>query len=193
MSDETFKLLDRDGRFMAKPIEWAIEKEKADSKSVGVRVTFAIGDTPGTAQYVDGQWQPWEEYEKHVINGRWYPIKKDGTVNQMAIEQLVRALGWNGNLAWFKNPPMPETELVQITVKTETYTGNDGSQKSGRKATWMDPKDYVPTFGGASDDDVDSLQGRYGSLLKAAASSIKEKDKKAAMGGQQKKAAPPAA
>lgn len=165
---ETSQILDRDGIFKAKVTDWAIEK-KDDAKSIGVRIGFLI-----TAQYENGEWTSWEDYMPHTIRGWWYPIRKNGQTNASAVEQMVRSMNWNGDLRWFKEAPLDDI-LVQITVKTESFTGNDGQTRSSRKATWMNPADWEPTGGGASDEDIDKLQSQFGSLLKAAASAAKPK------------------
>jgi hypothetical protein len=147
--------LDRDGIFKAIPQSWAIRKND-QTQSVGISIEFLI-----TAQLEGSEWTPWAGYADHSVWGTFYVVKKDGTVNQSAVEQLAQSLGWNGDLRAITLGP-PATE-VQITVKEEIYDG-----KSRLKATWINPGDYSPQPSGASQEDMTKLQTRYGSLLRAA-------------------------
>jgi hypothetical protein len=148
--------LDREGIFKAKPFAWNVRASK-DTKSVGVNVGFIID-----AQLDGDEWTSWADFEVHTVWGAWYPIGKTGQVVQAHIDQLAKALGWNGDLTSIKGDP--PSVVVQLTVKDEPYNG-----QSRIKATWMEPEDFVPTGGGASEEDVKKLQNQFGSLLRAAA------------------------
>lgn len=149
--------LDREGIFKAKPRAWSV-RTSANSQSVGVNLEFVVLEQLGD----DGSWVSWADADPHNVYGTFYVVKKDGKVNPTGVEQLVAALGWNGDLRSIVGAP-PDV-VVQITVKNEPYNGTDQF-----KATWMNPGDFVPGPGGASEGDVVKLQARFGSLLKAAA------------------------
>ncbi len=155
--------LDRSGTFKARPFDWSIQPS-ANSKSVAISIGFLI-----TAQYDGGEWQSWEDYEPHQTRGWWYVIGKEGKLNQTAVDQLVKSLGWNGDLRAIRETTPPDV-VVQVNVKANEYNG-----KTTYKAGWMNPEDYVPEFGGASDEDVTKLQAQFGSLLRAAAGAAKPK------------------
>lgn len=154
--------LDREGIFKAKPFDWSVQPSN-NSKSIAVSVGLLI-----TAQYLDGEWQSWEAYEPHQTRGWWYVIGKDGKCNTTAVDQLVKSMGWNGDLRSVRGAP-PDV-VVQVNVKANEYNG-----KTTYKAGWMNPEDYAPEFAGASEDDVDKLQVQYGSLLRAAAAAAAPK------------------
>lgn len=156
------RTLDRAGIFKAKPIKWDIQASES-TQSVAVFIELVI-----LAQYVDGAWASWDDYEQHTTRGWWYIVGKTGAVNQVAVDQLVSSLGWNGNLAFFKADP-PEV-IVQINVAEDTYNG-----KTSYKPTWMNHENYSPAPQGVSADSLAKLNAQFGSLLRAAAASTKKK------------------
>lgn len=156
-------MLDRDGIFKARPVEWSVQPSK-QTKAVAIYVGCTI-----TAQYEDGEWKSWEEYEPHSIGGWWYVIGKDGKVNTTAVEQLAKSLWWDGDLRTVAGDP-PDL-VVQLTVKSEPDLA--GNMK--RKAQWMNPEDFIPKMNGASEDDVAKLATQFGSLLRAAAAAAAPK------------------
>jgi len=151
--------LDRSGIFKARPFDWSVQPSNT-SKAVAISIGLLI-----TAQYKNGEWTSWEEYEPHQTRGWWYVVGKNGQVNTVAVEQLAKSLGWNGDLKAV-NGDVPDV-VVQVNVKASEYDG-----KTQYKAGWMNPEDFVPEPFGASDEDVSKLQVQFGSLLRAAASSV---------------------
>lgn len=150
--------LDREGIFKARPFTW--EVYRAESGAVGVSIGFEI-----TAKLSESyEWDDWSEYEAHHCYGTWWVVKKDGSINQGPVEQLAAGLGWKGDLMTVSKEPVPEV-IVQITVKEDTYNG-----KTRYRAAWMNPGEYAPTSSSTSPEDVQQLQARFGSLLRAAAS-----------------------
>ncbi len=150
------KNLDREGIFKARPISWSVLD--ADSGAVAVSLEFEI-----LAQWDgEGGWIDWAGYEMHRCFGSWWVVKKNGQINTGAAEQLAVSLGWDGDLrSVFGGPP---SRIVQVSVKAEEYDG-----RTRYRAGWMNPEDYVPQQAGASEEKVNELQSRYGSLLRAAA------------------------
>jgi hypothetical protein len=154
--------LDRPGIFRAKPFDWSIQPSK-ETKSVAISIGFLI-----EAQYENGEWTSWADYEPHTTRGWFYVVGKTGQPNQTAIDQLVKSLNWFGTLKEIQSPPPDVT--VQINVKANEYNG-----KTTFKVAWLNPGDYVPEAPGASDDDVSKLHLQFGSLLRAAAASARPK------------------
>ena len=176
------KQLAQTGIFKVRPTAWEIYA--AVSGAVSVSMTFLVLEELDEGNV----WASWDEFEDHQVYGSWWVIKKDGTVNTGAVDQLVECLGWNGNLTSVGGEP-PQ-KIVQITVKDETWEG-----VTRYKASWMNPEDFT---GGGGDYGVDeagakALQARFGSLLRAAAGSAKPKaePKKAAKKAPAKKKAGP--
>lgn len=153
--------LDRAGIFKARPLSWAV-RTFDNSQAVAVNMKFSI-----VAQLDGAEWVSWADCEEHVVYGSFFVIKKDGTINTQAVENLYAAIGWEGDLRQVAASPVPE-RIVQITVKAEEYQG-----KTQYKVAWINPEDYTPTPQGASEDDVSKLQARFGGLLRAAAAGAK--------------------
>lgn len=151
--------LDRAGIFMAKPLSWAVKTY--DSQSVAIEFEFKIlGEWNGEG------WNDWRDYDEYTVWGHYFVVKKDGSVNGATVEQLARSLGWDGDLNAVVNQEVPG-RAVQITVKQDIY-----KDTVRYKAGWMNHKDFVPSSQGADAETVGSLQGRFGSLLRAAAASV---------------------
>jgi len=154
------KRLEQEGIFKMKPLSWDIRE--AESGAVAVSMSFKVLE-----ELVDGKWESWATYEEHMVYGDWWVVKKDGTINEGAVEQLATSLGWDGNLASVTGTP-PE-KIVQVLVKPDTYEG-----VTRYKGSWMNPEDYTGGAPGAADPaTVKGLQTRFGSLLRAAAAGAK--------------------
>ena len=140
---------------------------------------------------LDGdKWLSWDEAGEYMFWGTWWVVKKDGTVNQSAVEQLKKCLGWNGDLDSIVDPA-PDT-IVQVSVKEETYEG-----VTRYKGSWMNPADHTGGGPGSLDPTKKKeLKARFGSLLRAAAASVEgvkkapEKPVEAKKGGPKPKGAP---
>lgn len=159
--------LDRAGIFKAVLREWDI-KAFSTSSSVAVSIGFTI-----TAELDGEQWADWSEYEEHSVFGDFFVLKKDGTVNQTTVDQLVAAIDWDGDLKCIAETPAPPAIEVQITVKSEEYKG-----KTYFKVAWINPVDFVPSAAsGASAEKVEEVNARFGSLLRAAAAGSTAKRK----------------
>ncbi len=106
--------LDRPGIFKARPLSWAVRT--AESGAVSISAEYLV-----LAQLDGTEWIDWSEAEEHTVFGDTYVVKRDGTVNTSGVEQLVAALGWNGDLRSVVGRP-PQV-VVQINVKDEEYQG----------------------------------------------------------------------
>lgn len=181
MSEEAIPL-DRAGNFQAKPVAWNIQTGKEGSKSVAIGITFIVA-----AQWEKDAWTSWAEYEPMTVRGYWYVIGKDGKVNQTAVKQLRKSMGWDGDLQAVAAGDPPGM-IVQLNVKANKY--ND---EITYRAEWMSPEGEVPGAFGASPEEVNALQSQFGSLLRAAASAIPAPAKAAppAAPAAAKAAAPP--
>lgn len=152
--------IDRTGIFKVRPLAWKVKTFEGKT-SVAVSIDFVV-----VAELHDDEWFDWSNFEEHHVAGDYWVVKKDGTPNVETIQQLANALGWNGSLADVVSKDPPKHVVVQVTIKDEVYNG-----KTYFKAGWMNPGDYVPTRGGgASTEQVQALEARFGSLLRAAAS-----------------------
>lgn len=168
--------LDRAGIFKARPFSWKV-KTFSNSSSVAIAIEFVV-----LAQLDGGEWQDWDGYAEHRVWGDFFVVKKDGKPNTTTVQQLAASIGWDGSL---KLPLQPPQRVVQITVKEEFY-----KEQTYYKAQWINPEDFVPTGGGASEEEVHQLDARFGSLLRAAAST-KAPPPKTEKASPPKQSAPP--
>jgi len=157
--------LSRPGIFKARPVAWSVKQ--FDSGSVAINMKFLV-----LAELDGKDWLSWSEYEEHHVYGDWFVVKKDGTINTDAVEQLVACIGWDASLGSIVGSP-PDV-VVQISVKPDEYRG-----ETRYKASWMNPEDFVPAPQGESPEEVRQLDARFGSLLRAAAGAAKAKPKAA--------------
>ena len=162
-------LVDRPGIFKAHPVRWAVQEAK-DSKAVWLWVDFGLDEF-----LQQSEWFSWAEYN-HNVYGKFFVIKKDGTVNTDTVDHLVESGLWSGDLAEVLGP-VPGIS-VQVTVKDEEYIGKDGQPRTSRAVAWIRPGDYSPKAPGLDEGGVQALVGRYGSLLRAAAAAAKAKKAK---------------
>lgn len=153
----TSRMLDRSGIFKARPVSWKV-KTFANSNSVAIAVEMSI-----VAQLEGQDWIDWRDFDEHRVWGDWFVVKKDGSPNIDAVQQLAVSLAWGGSLREIASNPPPDC-LVQVTVKEETYNG-----KTYFKGTWLNHGDFQPTPGGADENEVNALDAKFGSLLRAAA------------------------
>jgi len=170
-------LLNQPGTFKAMPMGWDISK-KDDSKSVAMVIQFHILEALGD----DNQWQDWREYQPQEITGYFYVVKKDGNINTVQVEQLAKAIGWNGDISLGTLRNGPPEKACQIVVEWEEYNGKDRL-----KIKWINPEDYTPGLKQSDDSTVQNVAAVYGSQLRAAAAQHLPRAQPAA-----KKAAPPA-
>jgi hypothetical protein len=157
--------LDREGTFKAIITDWYVKRSES-SDSIAVSCRFAVRAQKNEE---DGTWEDWSAFEEHVFGGDYWVVGKDGGINEMAVEQLVRSAGWDGKLESVRSG-LPKIPVVQVVVKANTY-----KDRTTYKAAWMYPENYVGGKAGAVEgsDEVRQLDNRYGSLLRASASSVK--------------------
>lgn len=156
--------IDREGRFLATPVEWGVKESQ--NGAIGVGFKFHI---KGQWDYDNEIWDDWSRYEVECF-GTWWIIKKDGLVNEKPVEQLCQALGWDGSIDSLERVRW-DGQTVQIDVKGETYNGAEYF-----KASWMYGKDAVPNSGGVGSlqsGELKSLSSRFGSQLRAIAGNVK--------------------
>jgi hypothetical protein len=158
-----YTAMDRPGIFKAKVLE-AFIQDSADksepSKSVAVVFKFEI-----LAALEANEWKDWSGFGPYAVTGYYYVLGKDGKPNQKTIEQLVKSLGWDGNLQSFVEENSKAIgRTVQITVEENNYNG-----KTTYRAGWMNHEDFAPGPKGVDADRLKSIQSESGSLLRAAA------------------------
>lgn len=167
--------LDAHGWYLCEVVEGRMTVEESGA----VAVTLAMQPTgkwnpkyandDGTEGNYEGL-HPDDEYEKAF--GRWYMLKKDGSVNDEAIDQLVRSGFWLDDLRqWGEDkPPIPKVCVIQMG-KPELYEG-----KTSIKPGWLYPAAHKPDGGirkRADTEKLMSIDAKFGGALRASASMFK--------------------
>lgn len=149
---------DREGIFRAEITEFGLKEMDSGSMSVAIRARLTEWFDPANQV-----WLPWSEYE-HEAEGDVWIVKKDGSVNQPAVESLIRWAGWDGNIESVTNETWKPTPC-QVTINRETY-----KEKTRFKISFINNFDRQP--GGMSNvsaDKAKSIQSRYGPQFRAIA------------------------
>jgi len=148
-------LPNKDGTFKARPLEWGV---KTDGTPAFVVKYDLLEWWNGTG------WEP--PGGDYQITGYHYPLKKNGTVNDVQYKALREALGWDGSSFQTLNDGDYSQIECQVRLGYEDY---NGQQKL--KVQFLNPIDYDPNFGVEKGDPqaVRSLDSQYGSLFRAMA------------------------
>ncbi len=89
--------LDRSGTFQAEITDYCLMapfKSGAIPVDITVRLTAMWDDNDGDDG--EGGWVPWAEYEMDATGLQWI-IKKDGSLNESTVQNLIEFAGWDGN------------------------------------------------------------------------------------------------
>ena len=154
-SNTEMQTLEWPGRYLAKPFEWWLRE--AASGAVGVHVGYKV-----LGKHEDGEWQDWREFGEYRVDGTVWIVKRDGTVNQIGVDQLRDVLGWDGRMELFSRP-VPRGK-IQIEVQAEEYKG-----AVDHRVNWIYPVDAPIGSGTVAPGRQKELANRFGSLLRAAA------------------------
>jgi hypothetical protein len=146
-------MLPEPGTYIAAPLGWGMVVD--DGKTPQFLMQFEC-------RYVmrGGAWEP---AQNEQITGYFYPLKKNGDINEICVDQLQKSLGWDGaSFASLENGDWREVE-VQIVIEDEVYDG-----KSRRKVKYLNPRDYRgPSVEKADPQTIRNLDQRYGAALRA--------------------------
>ena len=134
----TTQAIDREGVFKARPRQWSVTNPPG-KKSVGIRILFGIDSQYDPAS---GSWGDWTQYGDWTVEGTFWVIGKNGQILADKVAQLAELLGWDQQLTSIvqTNPP---SELVQVTVRADSYKG-----ETRFRADWLAAVDADPTGGG---------------------------------------------
>jgi hypothetical protein len=151
------KILDKAGTFRAVAIEQAIPDPEAGKLACAV-IRFSFFQ-----EAVNGEWQDMPEQKE--LTGWFYLEKKDGSVNEITMEQLNGALGCpKHDPYWLESQDLSE-KPVQIVTDFETY-----NNKTRLKVKFLNPDGYTGSSGQvqkSSDNGRKAVQARLGAKLRA--------------------------
>jgi hypothetical protein len=158
------KPLKQEGTFRAVPLTWGLTEKGGDSRSVGVGIEFLV-DYKWNAE--TEQWEDWRA-GNFAITGYFYVVGKEGNLNDMAINQLRKSLGWDSGLEELVAETAPWNDRpVNITCAFEEYNG-----KSSLKVKWLNPPDDSPAraIGNVAPERVSELAMLFNPKIRATGS-----------------------
>lgn len=145
---------DQPGRYRAEVIDAVAGEHKNGLAQIVLRFRL-IEEWTGT------EWgQPPAGQE---ITAYQFLEKKNGSVNEYAMDSLMESFGWDGTDPFWFEDNLEELPQVQITLDYEKYQGQDRL-----RVKWINPFDYEgPGVQRADTDDRRALMDRIGSQLRA--------------------------
>lgn len=156
--------LENEGNFRVRCMKYSLYK--ATSGSVAVNMSFEILEAYGDD---DGFWNDWRGEEVEVEGAFWI-IKKDGSINERQVESLVAHCGWSGDLGEISQGKW-KPEDCQVVVKKQMY-----NNQAQFKASFINGYDSVPGEGfSMSAEDANAVAEAYGAGFRAAAANAKAK------------------
>lgn len=168
--------MDREGHFRGRIIGYGLtSSSKSDSKAKFVEFRVSAEEI-----YHDGEWQDWRQYDMEAW-GSLCIIKKDGTLHQKVVEDLINNAGWDGNFGSLIDNTWEPTPIAFKTNKN-VYE-KDGTRYENYKLAFVNHYDSTPGGGVQSTVDVSevrSLQTQYGGQIKALAGNAKRNSPKPA-------------
>jgi len=155
--------VDRTGTFRAEVVSYGMKEYK--SGAIGVNIVFRLLEfwhVPDDDN--DPYWYDWAE-QNHEVFGAFFVVKKDATLNQRTVNDLVEHLGWDGKFDSVNDGTWEPTQC-QVSVKSELYEG-----ETRMKASWLSSYDAVPQSGMATldADKSKSLDAKFGGQIRALA------------------------
>lgn len=181
-------LVDREGTFRCRPVDWAVGETKNGFPQFTVKVHLT--------EYYDEQekeWIPWEEYEQEVTA---FLVLFDSNENRTKnFQQIEKVFGWDGTSFLELNNGRYEEVEFQIRVAENNYNG-----KIGYQVAWIDEREAEPnrTVKKLDDKELKQLEAKFSKSLSnksAKATKAPAKTTKAPAkneGVEESKKAPPA-
>jgi len=162
--------VDREGVFRATISGYGVQN--AESGALGIAMTFDLTELwcpPANGE--EGYWYPWSEHQQQA-QGTFWIVKKDGTPNNGAIEQLCRYAGWTGTLATLAEGKWEPTP-VQVTIKSETRKQDGKPDRTELRASFLNDFNRVPGAQGNVDAaKAQELDSRFGAHFRAIAGTV---------------------
>ncbi|MCG3181417.1 MAG: hypothetical protein BIFFINMI_03810 [Phycisphaerae bacterium] len=150
-------LPNREGRFKATIADHGVAETGPNNLA-----TFVCQYKP-VAELVNGEWADVDE--DFEISGYHYLEKKDGSINQVTIDSLKAAFGWDGRDPFWLQDADLSGLLVQVKLGFEEYEG-----KQRIKVQFVDAEDATPRDVPKADDNSRrSITTRLGAKFRALA------------------------
>lgn len=145
----------REGRFKAIIGEHGVDETGSNHLATFV-CQFRL-----TQELVNGQWGPIDE--DWWITGYFYLEKRDGSLNDFAIEQLKEAFGWDGRDPFWLQDTDFDGRVVQVKLAFEQFNG-----QMRLKVQFVNPEEWAGAAVRKADDTARrSIQTRLGPKCRA--------------------------
>lgn len=152
--------VDRIGTFRGTIRKYGLREYKS-----GAIAMSTIADLTEFWDEATQQWAPWSEWNVEV-QGDFFVVKKDGTLNQMQVEALMQYAAWDGVFAT-ANAQAWKPVPCQFIVTEDEYEG-----VTRFRASWINAYDAIPgAIGNISAARAKKLQTQFGSMMRALAGS----------------------
>jgi len=155
---------------MGKPLEWEGQVrgriveyglQKADSGAIAISVVVALSD------FWDADKQDWANLDDGYENrGDFWIVKKNGTLNQSAVDSLMRYCGWDGVLPSVTDGTWEPTP-ARFTLATDKF-----KDQVRYKISWAADYNTKPGVGNVSAEEARQLQNQYGSQFRALSGNV---------------------
>lgn len=173
--------VDREGYFRGSISSFGL-REIADSGAVCVSLQADV------AEHWNGEsWDDWREYEMFAKGDLWI-IKKDGSLNNSAVQSLLKNANWNGQLGSIVDGSWEPCD-VQFQVQSDAY-----KNQTRYRLSFVNAYDSVPGGGATGNVDAEKLKAldaRFGGQLRALAGNVKRNTTSAPSGKPATPARPP--
>ncbi len=155
-------MIDREGDFQVQVL--SVEVKMFDSGSVSLSVYARI-----LAIWQDAEepyWEDWTQFSEMEVYGNFFVVKKYGTLNVGEVAALVSAIGWDADFNSIPRRNVNGWPKCQMQVEKNVYKG-----ETSYRGAWITPFGApVGRSGGMDEAGLSELATRYGSSLRAIAS-----------------------
>jgi hypothetical protein len=147
-------LLNREGRFIANIVASGVKIE--DGKCPQFAAEFVI-----KLEWADNVWQ---ETQPEEISA-WFTLRnKDGAINKIGCESIIKALGWDSRSFSALN----QADFSEVEVQIVTRFEDDQNGKSRLRVKYLNHRDYEGgSVSKADPNALRALDAECGSLLRA--------------------------
>lgn len=158
--------IDRIGHFKAEIIEYGLKE--AESGAVAVHLRVKLLDHwefpekgPGLGPADEQAWIPWEIYDQEAEGDVWL-VKKDGTMNDSAVQSLIKCAGWDGDWDALSEKRWQPIRC-QVRIDAEDY-----KEVRYYRIKYLNEYDRIPgKFQEMEPAKVKGLAARFGSATRA--------------------------
>lgn len=163
MSDNDRQMIDRDGVFQGRIIEYGLSEMESGAVCVNVMAKISAQFDFHSKSFVD-----WTNYTDVFARGAIWIVNKKGEVLDKAVKSMVDFAGWDGSLESIANETW-QPEPCQFSIQPET--DKDGREKAGEyRIAFLNDYDRVPgSMSNIKPEQVGTLSAKYGGQFRALA------------------------